>query len=103
MRHGGKNAERVHQLRVATRRAAAALDLYHDFVPRKSAKKMEARLKRIRRTAGDIRDCDMLLARFSSEVAQANRRVSQTNPILNASRPIAICADFIRTIPRPAV
>ena len=71
VRHEGTNAERVHQLRVATRRAAAALGLYHDFVPRKSAKKMDARLKRIRRTAGDIRDCDMLLARFSSEVAQA--------------------------------
>ena len=71
---GRKNAERVHQLRVATRRAAAALDLYHDFVPRKIAKKMDARLKRIRRTAGDIRDCDMLLARFSSGVAQRNRR-----------------------------
>jgi CHAD domain-containing protein len=71
VRHGGKNAERVHQLRVATRRAAAALGLYHDLVPRKIAKRMDARLKRIRRTAGDIRDCDMLLARFSSEVAQA--------------------------------
>jgi CHAD domain-containing protein len=79
VRHGGKNAERVHQLRVATRRAAAALDLYHDFVPQKSAKKMEARLKRIRRQAGKVRDCDMLLARFSSDVAQAD--IHSTNRI----------------------
>jgi CHAD domain-containing protein len=71
VRHGKKNAERIHQLRVATRRASAALDLYYDFVPRKRAKKMSQRLKQIRRTAGKVRDCDLLLARFSSGPAQA--------------------------------
>jgi len=70
VRKGDKNAERVHQLRVATRRAAAALDFYEDFVPRKCAKQMAKRLKRIRRTAGRVRDCDLLLSRLSSGVAQ---------------------------------
>ncbi len=71
VRHGGQNPERIHQLRVATRRATAALDFYEDFTTRKSAAKMARRLKRIRRTAGKIRDCDLLRTRFSSETAQA--------------------------------
>jgi CHAD domain-containing protein len=70
-RKGDKNAERIHQLRVATRRASAALDLYQDFVPRKRAKQMSERLKCIRRTAGKVRDCDLLLSRFSSGAAQS--------------------------------
>jgi len=69
--HGGKNPERIHQLRVATRRASAAIDFYEVFMTRKLAQKMARCLKRIRRTAGKIRDCDLLLARFSSEAAQA--------------------------------
>ena len=35
------------------------------------AGKMARRLKRIRRTAGQVRDCDLLLERFSGEHAQA--------------------------------
>jgi CHAD domain-containing protein len=70
-RNGGKNPERIHQLRVATRRASAAIDFYEDFTTRKSAGKMAQCLKRIRSMAGKVRDCDLLLARFSGEVAQA--------------------------------
>jgi CHAD domain-containing protein len=71
VRKSEENAERIHQLRVATRRASAALDLYRDFVPRKHAKKMGTQLKHIRRAAGRVRDCDLLLSRFSSGAAQA--------------------------------
>jgi CHAD domain-containing protein len=70
VRHGDNNPERIHQLRVATRRASAAIDFYEDFMTDKSANKMTRCLKRIRRTAGKIRDCDLLLARFSGEEAQ---------------------------------
>ena len=69
--HGATNPERIHQLRVATRRASAAIDFYEDFITRKSANKMARCLKRIRGTAGKVRDCDLLLARFSGEEAQA--------------------------------
>lgn len=69
-RGGRNNEERIHQLRVATRRASAALDLYAEFLPRKRAEKMAKTLKRIRRTAGNVRDCDLLLSRFSSESAR---------------------------------
>jgi len=71
VRRGSKNAERIHQLRVATRRASAALELYDDFVPRKSAAKLAKRLKRIRNLAGKVRDCDLLLTRFASDTAQS--------------------------------
>ena len=69
-RHGATNPERIHQLRVATRRASAAIDFYEDFVTRKSANKTARCLKRIRSTAGKVRDCDLLLARFSGEEDQ---------------------------------
>jgi CHAD domain-containing protein len=71
VRHGGTNPERIHQLRVATRRASAAVGFYKDFTARKSAKKIDRCLKRIRRTAGKVRDCDLLLARFSGGQSQA--------------------------------
>jgi CHAD domain-containing protein len=70
-RRGATNPERIHQLRVATRRASAAIDFYEDFITRKSANKMAQCLKRIRSRAGKVRDCDLLLARFSGEEAQA--------------------------------
>ena len=70
-RHGGKNPERIHRLRVATRRASAAIDFYQDFIKRKSAGKMARCLKRVRRMAGQVRDCDLLLERFSGDYAQA--------------------------------
>lgn len=56
---GRKNsAEDVHHLRVATRRAEAALHVFDGIVPAKPATKMRRRLKRLRRAAGRARDCD---------------------------------------------
>lgn len=52
--------EKVHQLRVATRRAIAAVDLYRDWLPRRKARWLERRLKKIRRAAGAARDLDVL-------------------------------------------
>lgn len=52
--------EKVHQLRVATRRALAALKLYRDWLPREGARWLSRRLKKIRRAAGTARDLDVL-------------------------------------------
>jgi CHAD domain-containing protein len=52
--------ERVHQLRVASRRAAAAISLYHDWLPDRPRRWIKKRLKKIRRAAGDARDLDVL-------------------------------------------
>ncbi|MEZ0223435.1 MAG: CHAD domain-containing protein [Alphaproteobacteria bacterium] len=51
----------VHQLRVASRRAAAALDLYAEFMPKRQKAKVEKELKEIRRAAGKARDLDTLI------------------------------------------
>ncbi len=52
--------EKVHQLRVATRRAIAALKLYRDWLRRDEAGWLSRRLKKIRCAAGAARDLDVL-------------------------------------------
>jgi CHAD domain-containing protein len=59
--------EDVHQLRVATRRAMAALEIFRALLPRRRARKMKKQLKRIRRAAGDARDLDVLAARLKKD------------------------------------
>jgi CHAD domain-containing protein len=56
--------EHVHQLRVATRRAMAALRIFEPLLPSRRARKMKKQLKRIRRAAGDARNLDVLAARL---------------------------------------
>jgi CHAD domain-containing protein len=69
------DTERVHQLRVATRRAVAALQLYRDWLPRKPRRWLTKRLKKLRRTAGDARDLDVLFARLQKELGQQGAEV----------------------------
>ncbi len=57
--------EHVHQLRVATRRAGAALAVCADFLPRRKSKRMRRSLKRIRQAAGIARDQDVMAQRYS--------------------------------------
>jgi CHAD domain-containing protein len=63
----GSDVEKVHQLRVATRRVSAALALFDELLPHKCAKKIARLQKRIRRAAGKVRDCDLVLARFAAQ------------------------------------
>jgi CHAD domain-containing protein len=58
--------QHVHQLRVATRRADAALRIFEDCLPRKACKRARKRLKRLRRAAGAVRDWDVFLADLQS-------------------------------------
>lgn len=62
----GEDIEHVHQLRVSSRRAVAAVQMYQDLLPRRSAKKLQKQLKRIRRAAGQARDLDVLLGDTSA-------------------------------------
>jgi CHAD domain-containing protein len=62
-----EDVEYVHQLRVWSRRAAAALKLYADLLPRRRLAWVQSQLKRLRQAAGDARDCDVLAARLSRE------------------------------------
>ncbi len=59
-----EDQEYVHQLRVWTRRATAALRLYEDMLPRRRYSWLMKQLKRVRRAANDARDCDVLIERL---------------------------------------
>jgi CHAD domain-containing protein len=56
-----EDPEHVHQLRVGTRRAGAALRAFRDSLPRKQHKTAKLYLRTIRRAAGDARDWDVFL------------------------------------------
>jgi CHAD domain-containing protein len=56
------DVEYVHQLRVATRRADAALRIFEPCLPERMWKKSRRRLKKVRRAAGAARDWDVFLA-----------------------------------------
>lgn len=58
--------EHVHQLRVATRRAAAALRLFDVCLPTKGSKKARKQLRQVRRAAGEARDWDVFLAELTA-------------------------------------
>jgi CHAD domain-containing protein len=61
-----KDAEAVHQLRIWSRRSAAALRLFGELLPRRTAKWLKRKLKEIRRAAGSARDCDVLAERIEA-------------------------------------
>jgi CHAD domain-containing protein len=56
-----RDPEHVHQLRVATRRADAALRIFAPCLPGKVHKKARRRLRRLRQAAGAARDWDVFL------------------------------------------
>src|ERR1700724_2804960 len=56
-----QDTEYVHQLRVGTRRAGAALRLFAVCLPEKVHRKARRFLRRIRRAAGAARDWDVFL------------------------------------------
>jgi CHAD domain-containing protein len=56
-----EDPEHVHQLRVGTRRARAALDVFADCLPSEAYKQARRRLRELRRAAGAARDWDVFL------------------------------------------
>ena len=70
---GDDSEEAVHALRVATRRAGAALDGFEPLLPARRAAWFEARLKRLRRAAGKVRDLDAILEGLRSEDQEGAR------------------------------
>jgi CHAD domain-containing protein len=53
--------ERVHHLRVATRRLATALRVFEEFLPEKQARRVRKRLREMMRNAAALRDRDIAL------------------------------------------
>jgi CHAD domain-containing protein len=62
----GPDPEPVHHLRVTTRRARAALDVFGDLLPRKTRRKTRRILRRLRRAAGAAREADVFLGAVRS-------------------------------------
>jgi CHAD domain-containing protein len=69
-----KDPEHVHQLRVGTRRARAALDIFACCLPAKAYKKAKKTLRNIRRTAGEARDWDVFLASLAEWIPKQGPR-----------------------------
>src|SRR4051812_43428548 len=69
-----KDPENVHQLRVATRRAGAALRIFRHCLPAKIFKRARKRLRRLRRAAGEVRDWDVFLDRLKALGEQLSNR-----------------------------
>ncbi len=68
----GKDSDYVHQLRVATRSAGAALEVFSQFVRKRELRWMKNRLRRFRRAAGKARDLDVLASRLAAIVSDEN-------------------------------
>ena len=64
-RHPERDTEYVHDLRVASRRAATTIRLFEPWLPPAASSKMQTRLRRIRRAAGPARDLDVIEERLS--------------------------------------
>jgi CHAD domain-containing protein len=97
--HAEQDREHVHRLRVATRRAIAALALYRDHLSRKPAKWVERRLKEARRAAGEARDLDVLSERLLREYREGAAKVVETIAIERAGvqpQIVKVCERFRR-------
>jgi CHAD domain-containing protein len=56
-----EDVEHVHQLRVATRRAGAAVRIFGDLLPKRRSREAKDVLRAVRRAAGEARDWDVFL------------------------------------------
>jgi CHAD domain-containing protein len=74
LRQADKDPEHVHQLRVATRRARAALDIFSCCLPFKVCKGARRHLRNVRRVAGEARDWDVFLASLTQWSGQQGRK-----------------------------
>jgi len=72
--------EHVHQLRVATRRAGAALAVFSGCLPPRDFERARRRLRRLRRAAGAARDADVFVAMIA---ARSTRVRSDQRPGLD--------------------
>ena len=69
--------ERVHKMRVTTRRLRAALEVFRDCFPRAEANAVLREVKTLADVLGQRRDCDVLIELLDSLRAEARRSESQ--------------------------
>ncbi len=72
-----ENIDRVHKMRVASRRLRAALDLFGEVLPARKLKKWTRRIKKVTRALGAARDTDVQIAfldQFGEHLPEDRRR-----------------------------
>lgn len=74
LREPDEDPEYVHQLRVGTRRAGAAVEIFSACLPDKVYKAARKQLKRLRRAAGEARDWDVFLITLMEASRKKNSR-----------------------------
>jgi CHAD domain-containing protein len=111
-----EDVEHVHQLRVATRRAGAALAIFRDILPKKGHRRAKVVLRSLRRAAGEARDWDVFLetiaeskalqeakaraaADFLTGYGLGHRAPAQANLVAVASERAGELADVLRELP----
>lgn len=62
-----ENPEHLHQARVWTRRASAAVQVYRELLPKNRSRWLRKALRRIRIATNDARDADVFLARLAQD------------------------------------
>jgi CHAD domain-containing protein len=72
--HAEDDVEHVHQLRVGTRRAAAALRIFKECLPERLFRKTRKALRSLRRSAGAARDWDVFLEMLQSRLGRADSK-----------------------------
>ncbi len=77
LRETDRDPEYVHQLRVGTRRAGAALDIFALCLPEKAYNAARKQLRRLRRAAGAARDWDVFLGALDTLPC---KRTGRTRP-----------------------
>jgi CHAD domain-containing protein len=65
----GEDIEGVHDMRVASRRLRAAVELFRDVFPRRELRPLLRRVKEIADALGEVRDTDVLLDRLRRDMA----------------------------------
>lgn len=74
-RSDGLSAKNVHQLRVTSRRATAALDFFAPFVSPKTLKSMRTMVRDTRRVVDAMRDMDVLVEKLQRMASVADRQI----------------------------
>ena len=82
-----EDVEYVHQLRVATRRTVAAMEMYLAFFPKGPRKEICRELKQLRKAAGLARDLDVLVQRHAKQATKPRARIPQVPPTETMPRP----------------
>ncbi|MBV9278754.1 MAG: CHAD domain-containing protein [Chloroflexi bacterium] len=84
----GEDPEGVHDMRVASRRLRAAIELFHDVFPRRRLRPMLRSVKDLADALGQVRDLDVMLERLQADRAgrPAGQRLVLTDMVADLER-----------------